>query len=171
MIKVLLLALATHSALTCESDARELSSTEGPQTLIEREPTAATGALFEELINGSAKVEVYFTPVEFMGRVGFSHEMAEQRAKYVLEYRCHAGCGIELQDLRRRLSTGRRLSGNCPRPISTVMHFFNREGSRIESVVVSANGQCFSIRDNAYFLDSQNSIEGLVDGLRHVLVP
>lgn len=63
------------------------------------------------MMNASTSVEVYFTPVELMGRVGFSPELAEKRAKYSLVYRCHAACGTELQGLLHRLSTGRRLSG------------------------------------------------------------
>jgi hypothetical protein len=160
--------LAAQTVSASEAPSRLSPSDAARQTLVENEPTAATRTFIAELINNSVKVEIYFTPAESMGRVGFSRELAEKRAKYFLEYRCHAGCGFELKELGRRLSTGRRLDGDCPRPISTVIYFSTKDRSRAESMYLAANGQCYSIRGNAYFLDKDNSIAELVGRLRNI---
>ena len=146
------------------SDASEV----GSKTATTHDAKATAEAKVAKLFGSSRAVDLYYTPVEMMGRVGFSAQMAEQRAKYYFRIRCQVTCGSELQELRRRLSTGRQLRGECPRPISTVMHLGGEGGSKVASIFVSANGQCFAIGSAAYFVDKAHSIAVLVNRLHGV---
>jgi len=137
--------------------------------LLEAKPSAATRQLLENLFQKSSSVTVYYTPVQRMGRSEFTREEAERYAKYILTYQCGSSCERQLSEFKRRLSSGRRVVGDCPRPIGIVVFFSAKEQRRFESLYISSHGLCYSIGGQSYFVDQSNSLAPLVDPLQHAL--
>jgi len=137
--------------------------------LLDLQPTPATRALIDGLLHASTSLTILYTPQRAMGRVGYSRDLAERRAKFELTIHCGSTCDLESFAIGRRLSTGRRIAGNCPRPIALVIYFSSKERPRFDSLHATSNGQCFSIRGHAYFLTPENSLIDLVAPLVDVL--
>lgn len=163
------LSAVAVSCLMLSGPVHPDSSSQQTSRLVELKPAVATRELVDRLLHDSTSLTIFYTPQRTMGRVGYSRDLLERRSKFDLTIRCGSTCDLELAELSRRLSTARRMTGDCPRPIATIIYFSSNELARFESLYATSNGQCFSIRGQAYFLDKEESLAELIRPLEEVL--
>ena len=158
--RVLMLLLMV---LFCESSfARSPSTNFGKLLLLERAPSQAHKQRIAQLFQDASAIVVKFTPLENVESIHYSKEFADTHWEYLFSLRCAYRCNGEANQIRKRLSAGRRLSSPCPAPFSIVIGFRAPDRSLSKKVFVNGTGQCFSLEDRSYYLDSSDSILELV---------
>jgi hypothetical protein len=153
----LLMALCWETSLAQSSPVKS-----GKLLLLERAPSRALKQRVAKLFGEASAIVVKFTPLDTVESIYYSKEFADTHWKYLFTRKCAYRCNGDANQIQKRLSTGRLLSGPCPAPFSIVIEFQAEDRSMSKKVFVNGTGQCFSLDDHSYYLDRSESILELI---------
>ena len=148
------------SALPANKDAYKFA---------ESEPSSATVKLFSELFENATSIEIRFTPFYAMGRAPMEAAAALKNPRFQFTINCpNRSCGHRAIAIRKLLTSGRRVFGQCQLPITTVISFV-RERSYLRHVYVSPETGCFSLDGMSYLSADRNALDrALLDAAENV---
>jgi hypothetical protein len=121
-------------------------------TIVEKEPSAETVKLVNNIFERAERLTVFYTTESEMGRVGYNLKMARDHARFQVSIRCRGACKFEFQHLRDDLAKALLIRGNCPGPIGSVVDFVDQAGKPVATIFATAEGQCLTLHEKAYFL-------------------
>lgn len=155
------LASGTYFCVVCLF-ATEVQADADMRKLLDKKPTREWLAKLEKVYSASETISVKYTNLQDVEAVYFSKEVADTNWRYSFVKRCPNGCASEAVDLRRILTSGLRISGDCPPPFSMVIDFQAKNDEILGKIFVNGTGQCFSIDMQGYFVNDANSLYRLV---------
>jgi hypothetical protein len=162
------LALLVMPARSTESDpvAHEPPTT---RIIVEEAPSLETVRRLDDIFERAGSLTVFYTAESEMGRVGYNQKMARELARFQLSVSCRGSCKVEFAQLRDDLAKGLRIRGTCPGSINAAIDFTDQAGKAIASIIATAEGQCFTLDAQSYFLKElslRNRLEALSSVMR-----